>query len=138
MRVEGLTELQKDLLKVASNELPKETKQIMRKVGSAARTHIARYSRQRIPKHTGTFNKSFKRSRTFRAKDGSIAISVFNNAPHAFFLEHGHMIKSHGKEVGYTHGKNIMRDGMQDFDDHWIALYMFNDWLNQLLLDRKL
>ncbi|PJH69186.1 hypothetical protein CVR96_27655, partial [Salmonella enterica subsp. enterica serovar Typhimurium] len=98
------TKFEQDLLKTATETLPKESKKVMRKIGSKARTQVARHGRATVDKHTGNYHKSFKRGKPFVDDEGKTVVRVYNNAPHGHLIEYGHRIISHGEEaVSYTH-----------------------------------
>ncbi|MCM3411465.1 HK97 gp10 family phage protein [Metabacillus litoralis] len=137
IEIKGLTEFQKGLLELAQEKLPKESKQIMRKMGSKARTHVARKSRREIKKVSGNYQKSWKRGKLFIGRDGEIAIRVYNSARHAHLIEDGHRVVVKGKEVGFSSGKHILEKGMNEFEEDQME-EMLSDWLDDLLESGKL
>jgi hypothetical protein len=132
--MEGLTEFQEDLLEIAQEKLPKQTNKIMRKIGSKARTQVARLARSTVNKDTGMYHKRFKRGKVFKDDDGQIVVRVYNSAPHAHLIEYGHrQVTKDGEEVGFTPGKHVMVQGMKKFDDSGQFDSMLSDWLDDLL-----
>lgn len=134
MEVQGLTEFQKDLLSVAQKNLPKQSKQIMRKIGSKARTHVARKARANIKKDTGNYHKKWKRGKVFIGNDGELVVRVINSSPHAHLIEHGHRMVTHdGEQRGFVPGKKVLEKGMKEFDDSGEFEGMLSGWLDDLL-----
>lgn len=134
MEFKGLTEFQKDLLEVAQRELPKETNKIMRKIGSKARTQVARKSRTLVKKVTGNYQKSWKRGKVFRGEDGETVVRVINSSPHAHLIEDGHrQVTESGDEIGFVPGKKILKKGMDNFENSGEFEKMLSDWLDDLL-----
>lgn len=136
--ISGLTELQRDLLDVAQNRLPRESYKIMRKVGSKARTAVAKEARSRVEKKSGNYHKRFKRGKAFKDPDGQFVVRVINSAPHAHLIEHGHRLVRGGVEVGFVTGKKVLEQGIQKFDNSGQYEKMIADWLDDLLRDGKL
>lgn len=153
LEINGLTDFQRDLLNVAQKKLPKETKKIMRKAGSKAKTHISRKARAKVKKKTGNYHKKFKRGKVFDNKSGETVVRVINTSPHAHLIEHGHIQvlnppkpvgkgvipgKGIGEEVGFVRGKKVMDQGMQDFDNSGQYENLLSVWIDDLLKDGKL
>lgn len=138
-KIDGLTNFQKDLLEVAQEKLPKETFGIMRKIGSKARTHVAKEARSKVKKKAGTYHKKFKRGKVFKDNKGQIIVRVVNSSPHAHLIEHGHRnVTPGGREVGFTTGKKVMEQGIQNFDASGEFENMLSEWLDELLDSGKL
>lgn len=139
MKITGLTEFQRDLLIVAEVNLPRESKQIMRKVGSKARTHVARKARREVKKLTGNYHKKWKRGKVFKGHNGDFVVRVFNSSPHAHLIEDGHRMVTHdGEEVGFVRGRKVLDKGIKQFEESGQMESMVSDWLDDLLKDRKL
>lgn len=116
---EGLTEFEKNLETLIAN-MPKETKVILRKVGTKARTIVAKFARSLIKKHTGNYHKSWKRGKVWQAEDGAYRIRVYNNAPHAHLLEDGHrIVGKDGSEHGFKQGYKVMDKANKEVEDQW-------------------
>lgn len=115
VRDEGVTELQKELDALATG-FPKEARQVLRRVGSRARTIIARKGRQLVKKETGNYHKGFKRGRVW-VKDGSYRVRVYNNQPHAHLIEDGRrIIGKDGSEHGFKKGYKVIDKGTREFE----------------------
>lgn len=139
MEISGLTELQRDLLRTSRNA-PKLMPQIMRKVGSKARTTVAKRARSDVKKLTGNYHKSWKRGKVFIGQDGAMVVRVYNASPHAHLIEDGHIIKNEkdGPALGFAPGKRVLEKGIREFDSSGVAGEMIADWLDELLEKNKL
>lgn len=133
MELHGLDDFQRRLLEVAQQRLPKQTKQIMGKIGSKARTAIAKEARSKVKKDTGTYHKRFKRGKVFKDHEGKIVVRVINSSPHAHLIEHGHRVVRGGQEVGFATGKKVMEHGIDNFNNSGQVEKMLSDWLDDLL-----
>ncbi|MFJ8261411.1 HK97 gp10 family phage protein [Rummeliibacillus sp. NPDC094406] len=134
MEIEGLTEFQNDLLDVAKKKLPKESYKVMRKIGSKARTKVARKARTMVKKKTGNYQKGFKRGKAFKDSEGKYVVRVINSQPHAHLIEYGHQqVTKDGRNVGFVPGKNILRNGMAEFDNSGVFEKELLNWLDDLL-----
>lgn len=130
---QGLTEFQKDLLEVAQKRLPRETKQLMGKVGSRMATHIRRQARSKVSKKEGVYHKRFKRGKVFQDSDGGWVVRVYNSSPHAHLIEYGHRLVRGGREVGFVTGKNVVYDGAKEFDNSGDFEKTVSTWLDEQL-----
>lgn len=138
MEMQGLTEFQNDLLQT-SNAAKRQIPRVMRKVGTKARTAVARKARTLVKKETGNYQKSWKRGKVFKGNDGALTIRVYNASHHAHLLEDGHrQVTADGREVGFTPGKKVLKKGMQDFDASGVAQQIYSDWLDELLEQNRL
>lgn len=136
MEIKGLTEFERDLLKQAQR-MPKESFKVMRKLGSKARTFVAKKSRKEVNKVTGNYHKSWKRGKAY-SKDGEYQIQIRNIAPHAHLIEDGHrIVDKSGNEHGFKEGEHILTDGINEFEEQVMG-EMLEQWLDQLLDEGKL
>ncbi|MGE8080507.1 HK97 gp10 family phage protein [Peribacillus loiseleuriae] len=139
MEIQGLTEFQRDLMEVAQNRLPREMPKIMRKIGSKARTQVARKARSEVKKVTGNYHKKWKRGKVFKGSNGETVVRVINSSPHAHLIEEGHrMVTPGGREVGFVPGKKVLEKGMRDFESSGQVDTMLSDWLDGLLESGRL
>ncbi|MGG2053100.1 HK97 gp10 family phage protein [Lysinibacillus pakistanensis] len=138
MQITGLTNFQKDLLKT-SKAVPKEMPKIMRKVGTKARSVVAKRARSDVKKLTGNYHKSWKRGKVFIGNEGAMVVRVYNSSPHAHLIEDGHrQVTKDGQEVGFVRGKRVLEKGMVEFDSSGVAGDMISDWVDELLEQNKL
>ena len=133
MRLEGLTEFQQSLLQT-SKKVDKEVPKILRKVGSKARTVVAKRARQKVKKLTGNYHKKCKRGKVFRGDSSEWVVRVINSSPHAHLIEDGHkQVNQDGQVVGFVRGKHVLKDGMAEFESSGVTEQMISDWLDDLL-----
>ncbi|MEG0258465.1 MAG: HK97 gp10 family phage protein [Lysinibacillus sp.] len=139
MEIQGLNDLQRDLLN-ASRNAQRQMPKLMRKVGSKARVAVAKKSRTLVKKKTGNYQKGWKRGKVFVGYDGALTIRVYNGSPHAHLIEDGHrMVSESGEDLGiFVHGKKVLKKGMQEFDASGVPQKMMSDWLDDLLEQNRL
>jgi len=140
LEIEGLTELQKDLLVVAQERLPKETNKMMRKAGNRLTTHVRREARSAIDHTggTGIYYKRFKRGKVFKDSDGKIVVRAINSAPHAHLIEYGYRLVRGGKEVGFVPGRLIMSAAAKNYDNSGDFEKIVSDELDRMLKENGL
>jgi hypothetical protein len=143
MEIKGLTEFQKELLEIAQDKLPRESFKVMRKLGSRARVYVAKRARQ-VNKVSGNYigkgpkKYGWKRSKAFYKFD-EYGVTVYNKAPHAHLVEHGHrMVTQDGKEAGFVKGQKVRENGMDDFEASGEVDEILSKWLDDLLESGKL
>lgn len=139
MEIHGLTEFQRDLLVTANVKIPKESKKILRKIGSKARTQVARTARTSVKRKTGNYHKKWKRGKVFKGNTGGLVVRVINSSPHAHLIENGHrQVTKDGREVGFVPGKKVLDRGMLEFEASGKVEAMISEWLDDLLGDSGL
>lgn len=139
MEITGLSEFQKDLLKVAQKDLPREVPKIMRKIGNKARSIVAKKAKSRVIDDTGNYNSRWKRGKVFKGYSDETVVRVINSAPHAHLIEYGHrQVTKDGKELGFVLGFHNLEKGMKDFENSGQFDNMLSTWLDDLLWDGKL
>ncbi|USK54373.1 HK97 gp10 family phage protein [Cytobacillus solani] len=138
MRIDGLSDFQRDLLDVAERKLPKEIPKVLRKIGSKARTNVAKKARREVKKRTGNYSKGWKRGKVF--KNGrNVLVRVYNGSPHAHLIEDGHrQVTADGREVGFVPGKKVLEKSMIEFDNSGQVSEIVGEWLDDLLRKGKL
>lgn len=137
LKLEGLDSFQKNLLKTAEKKIPKETNKLMRKVGNKARRTVVKKAKSIVKKHTGYYQKKWKRGKVFKDGDETI-VRVLNSAPHAHLIEDGHRQVVSGREVGFVKGKKPLEKGMAEFDSSGDFETIVSDWLDEMLRSGKL
>jgi len=136
--IKELDNFEKMLLEKATKTLPRETLQIMRKMGTKARTHVAKKSRGMVKKKTGNYHKAWKRGKAFKGAEGEYVIRVYNSSPHAHLIESGHrQVTKSGAEVGFVTGKGVLDKSMREFEGGEMVS-MLDGWLEDLLESGKL
>lgn len=106
-----LNELNEKLLNLATEEFPKEAKKFIRRQGSKCETRLRNAYKTRVKKKTGNLIAGVKRGMP-QLYEGSYQIRVYNNAPHAHLIEHGHvMCDKNGNPILNKLGQEIWVDG---------------------------
>ena len=128
-----LKNYEKKLIKMAHDTMPKESKQFLRKAGTKFRTATAKNARSLVNKKTGNYAKSIKRGKVYKwtKGDGSWAIRVYSNAPHAHLIEKGHRQIRNGKEIGFVQGKFVFKKAQKSFESEYYE--MTQKWIDDLL-----
>lgn len=139
IRMDGLTDFQRDLFDVATKKLPKEAPKLMRKIGTKARTKVAKKARSLVKKKTGKYHKKWKRGKVFVGYQGELVVRVYNSSPHAHLLEDGHrQVTKDGRVVGFVQGKKPLDKGMREFESSGDVANETVKWLDDLLKKAKL
>ena len=112
-----LTNFEKNLVKLAHETMPKETKKFLREAGTKLRKKTLSKAKQKVKKDTGYYFKSIKRGKVYIYKvNGALSIRVYSSAPHAHLIEDGHrQVTKDGREVGFVQGKHIFEDSEKQF-----------------------
>lgn len=152
MRLEGLTEFQRDLLKTAQ-QTPKKMKKTMGKVGTKATAHARKRGRRDVKKKTGNYHKKWKRGKVFNDSEKKIVVRVLNTSPHGHLVEDGHIQvvnppkpdgkgviegKGIGRAVGFVPGKKVLEKSMDEFDNSGEQSKIIGEGLDELLRENKL
>lgn len=94
--------LNRNILELAQETMPKETKKFMRREGGRLATATRKLARATFKKKTGNYFKSIKSSRAWRNSRGGYgvyALASRNIAPHAHLLEYGHKLVAWGRQT---------------------------------------
>lgn len=154
LEMNGLSDLQKDLLEIAFKKLPKEKKKVMRKAGNKAKSHVAKQARKKVDKKDNVYHKKWKRGKVFDNAQKQTVVRVINSAPHAHLIEDGHRkviqngrtlksgqyveYKNAGQEIGFVPGRKVLDQGMRDFENSGQYTQILSDWIDDMLKDGKL
>lgn len=115
-----LSNLGKDFADYALKEMPKETKNFLRKQGDQLRKETASAAKKEFNRKTGNLIKGIKRGKVYYYKsDSRLAVRVYagGKAHHANLLEYGHRIVTQsGEEKGFVKGKHIFEKSMNKFE----------------------
>lgn len=152
MRIEGLTDLQRDLLNTAQ-QTPKAMKKVMGKVGTKATANARKRSKRDVKKKTGNYHKKWKRGKVFEDREKKIVTRVLNTSPHGHLIEDGHLQvvnppkpngkgvipgKGIGEEVGFVPGKKVLAKSMDEFDSSGQPGKIIGEGLDELLRRNQL
>lgn len=112
-----LEELARDLSRAGTGYAKKE-KKFLQKEGTKLRRETAKDAR-RVGKKTGNYRKSIKRGKVYRYQ-GSQAVRVYSNAPHAHLIEDGHRMVTHdGREIGFVPGHHVFEESSRRFESQY-------------------
>lgn len=120
----------KDLLTLAQKELPRESKNFVRREGNKLRKKTLELARQRVQpgkNHKGDgasrYHKNIKAGKVYIYKgNGGTSIRVHSSkAPHAHLIEDGHRLVRGGKEVGFVEGKHVFEDAAKGFEAEFVG-----------------
>ena len=115
-----IEQLSKQFAKVA-HENPKRAKKFLNQQGTKLKTATKRVARKKVKKRTGGYLDSIKRGKyyTYGGKE-THSIRVYSGAKHAHLIENGHVIVSHGVEVGFREGKHVFADAKREFEPKFV------------------
>lgn len=107
------------MIEVANDTMPKESKKFLRKEGTKLRKITAKKARKKVKKDTGRYFKSIKRGKVYDYED-SLAIRAYSTDNKAHLLEKGHREVTHdGEEVGWVDGFHIFEESGKEFQDEY-------------------
>lgn len=93
-------EMNRRLLDFVAKEFPKETRNFTGRAGNRMAKQLRTAYRAKTKKITGNLRKGVKRGRPYMYNGNEFQVRVYNKAPHAWLIEHGHvMCDKHGKPV---------------------------------------
>ncbi|KLU66754.1 hypothetical protein DEAC_c14220 [Desulfosporosinus acididurans] len=121
--ISGLTEFERDLLRVIEREYPSEAKKFMRKQANDVKSQ----AKNDTPEDTGYTKKQWKTSTKGkkRATANFIESKVTNDAELSHLLENGHMIKNQYGEFGFYPGVHMLEKAVDkkesEFDNELSA-----------------
>ena len=118
-----LSDFEKQLLDLANKKMPKETKKMLRTEGTKLKRKTLKTAKQKVNKVTGKYFKGIKRGKVYiYSKNGALSIRVYNNAPDAHLVEHGHrQVTKDGKEVGFVEGRHVFEDSAKEFKNEYFS-----------------
>jgi len=104
------------LLSLAQEEMPKETKKVLRKVGNRGVTWARRETKAKLNEKTGNYYKGLKRGKVFKDDEGKLVVRILNTAPHGHLIENGHRLVRNGREIGFVPGKHIIENAAKNLE----------------------
>lgn len=117
-----LEELNAQLLKLADEQFPKETKKFIRRQGARLERQLRNAYKTKVKKKTGNLQKGVERGMP-TLYEGDWQIRVRNVAPHAHLIEHGHVMKDKNKNpIKNSFGQEIWVEGK------YVAAFTVNDF----------
>ena len=117
--VSELDDFTRDLLSLAKDKLPNESKKFIRTEQGKFRTRVRQKARESVEKKAGNLFGSIDRSQV-RVSQTGVSGSVYIGAPHAHLIEDGHRIVGHEpnkKDTGKkTKAYKIMENAKEEFN----------------------
>lgn len=125
-----LTDYTQKLYKLAQQQFPKETKQMLNEQGKILRARTVKSARASVKKKTGNYFKSIKKGKVYKYQNRDFAIRVYGKN-HANLIEYGHRIVRGGEELGFVPGRDPFKKASQDYEQEFI--YAINNLVDKLL-----
>ena len=147
IETEGLSEFTEELLELANKDFPKDTKNFLQRAGNKLKANARNNYKRGTTQGTKNLVKGLKRDRAYKYGKNEWQVRVKNTAPHAWLVEHGHVMlghKSQGKPkliVGNTgeafvRGKNIMGKTAKAFPSEYQS--MAEEFVDKMLDEKGL
>lgn len=116
-----IDKFEKDLIKIANEIIPKESKKFLREEGTKLRKKTLSNAKQKVKKKSGKYHKSIKRGKVYTYDvNGALSIRVYSNAPHAHLIEYGHrQVSKNGVESGFVEGKHVFEKSKNEFESEF-------------------
>ena len=108
LNLSELDDFAKELMEVATEKFPRETKNFMGRAGNKLARNVRAGYKAKTKRRTGNLYRGVRRGRPYIYNGNEIQCRVKNIAPHAQLLERGHVMKD-------KNGKTIMRNGHEIF-----------------------
>lgn len=113
MDTRELDDLVKNMFRTAQDVYPDEAKSFLKKEGNKGRRLLRAKTKAVTKKKTGNLLKGIRRTGV-QKHDGDFQIRVYNKAPHAHLIEHGHVLWVNGtKTEKFVPGKHPAADTMK-------------------------
>lgn len=147
MEAEGLSVFSNELLDLASKQFPKDTRNFLQRAGNKLKSKAKANYKKETSTGTKNLQKGLKRDRAYQYGKDEWQVRVKNTAPHAWLVEHGHVMIGHKaqgkpkltvKSTGETfvRGKNIMGRTAKAFPAEYHA--MAEDFVDKMLNEKGL
>lgn len=115
MDTRELDELVKNMFRTAQDVYPDEAKSFLKKEGNKGRRLLRAKTKAVTKKKTGNLLKGIRRTGV-QKHNGDFQIRVYNKAPHAHLIEHGHVLWVNGtKTEKFVPGKHPAADTTKQF-----------------------
>lgn len=110
MDTRELDELVKNMFRTAQDVYPDEAKSFLKKEGNKGRRLLRAKTKAVTKKKTGNLLKGIRRTGV-QKHNGDFQIRIYNKAPHAHLIEHGHVLWVNGtKTEKFVPGKHPAAD----------------------------
>lgn len=120
--VNGLDEFVKDMLSLAQDTLPNESKKFLKKNANQLKTSSKNKAKSLgIIEDTGSFYNGFKAGKVYKY-EGNLSCRAINSSPHAHLLENGHIqTDKAGNSVGkgFVPGFHYQQRATEEFQNKY-------------------
>lgn len=136
-----LDDFAKDLLDLAQDKLPKESKKYLKKEANKLKTKMKKKAKEvGIPDKGNTnFYNKFKAGKVYNYQ-GEMSVRAYNSSPVAHLLENGHKMIGHKpdkKDTGkFVKGYAYTEKAYQDFKNPYYS--DTEDWIDKMLKEKGL
>lgn len=147
IKTEGLSEFSKELIELANKKFPKDTKNFLQRAGNKFKSKAKENYKKGTTQGTKNLIKGLKRDRAYKYGHDEWQVRVKNTAPHAWLVEHGHVMLGH-KDQGkpklivantgeaFVRGKNIMGKTTKEFPSEYQS--MAEEFIDKMLDEKGL
>lgn len=115
----------RNILRIAENKMPRETKKFVRTEGRKLKTKTKKKARSKVKKRTGNYLKGIKNGKVYKySGNGGTSIRVYSGKPayHAHLIEYGHVIRNKsGEEVGFAPGYHVFQEAADEFQPEFYS-----------------
>ena len=111
---------EREILRLAQRELPRETKKFLRTEGNKLRKATLKKAKSKTTKKTGNYYKGIKRGKVYQySGNNGLSVRVYGGKPshHAHLIEYGHVIRKQegGPELGFVPGLHVFEEAREEF-----------------------
>jgi hypothetical protein len=119
-----LSDFTKELVVLANDTMPKETRKFLGKQGSQLRSQVLKIAKSETKKNTGNYIEGIKRGKIYKYLGDELAVRVYGGSPHSHLIEYGHNQIGHKpgkKDSGvFVPGKYVFKKGYENFKDKFV------------------
>ena len=109
-----LDELARQMYRVAEERYPKEAKAFLKDQGNKGRRVLRAKTKAATQKKTGNLLRGIGKGPVHK-RNGDFQVRVYNKAPHAHLIEHGHVFYHRGKKTEkFVPGKHPAADATKE------------------------
>lgn len=119
--VKELSDLDKNILNLASNEYPKQVKSFLQKEGNKLRKITVAKAKSKVKKKTGNYLRGIKRGKVYKYLGDEDTVRVYGGN-HAHLIEKGHrIVTKDGREVGFAKGYDVFQEAEEEFENPYFS-----------------
>jgi hypothetical protein len=109
-------------LESIERDFPRESKQMLQRVGNKAKSIVSKKAKELVKKDTGRYHKSIKRGKVWDAA-GGLNIRVYSTDEKKFLIENGHrIVDKNGVEHGFQPGTKVFEKSERDVSDNFVQI----------------